>query len=222
MNRHSSIWRSFAARAFAVGLGACGLVSNALAGCGLSSWVNEPTTLQDMTPAGGLMPAFFRPGGGGFVRVSDDDQRNTSIVGMWRITLVSDGTAYPAHIPFGAVVDFGTQQWHSDGTEFLISGGKAPSTGDVCMGVWEQTGHRTYKLKHIGLAYASSDTPAAQGGPVVPAAFVGPGLIRQVVTVSASGKTFEGTFTIDQYAKDEVTLLQHIAGKVVGTRVTVD
>jgi hypothetical protein len=222
MNRHSSFRRSIAARAIAFGLGAFGLVSNALADCGLSGWFNEPTTLQDMTPAGGLMPAFFRPGAGRFVRVSDDDQRNASIVGMWRITLVSDGTAYPAYIPFGAVVDFGTQQWHSDGTEFLISGGRAPSTGDVCMGVWEQTGHRTYKLKHIALAYASSDTPAAQGGPVVPAAYVGPGIIREVVTVSASGKTFEGTFTIDQYAKDEVTLLQHIAGKVVGTRVTVD
>jgi hypothetical protein len=33
---------------------------------------------------------------------------------------------------------------------------------------------------------------------------------------------FEGTFTLDQYAKDETTLLQHIAGKVVGKRVTVD
>jgi hypothetical protein len=222
MNGNFSLLRSIGTWALALGLGAIGLPSNALASCGWSDSFGDSPALRDMTRPGGLIPAFYQSGAGGFVRVSDDDQRNSSIVGMWRITLVSDGTAYPAHIPFGAVVDFGTQQWHSDGTEFLISGGRAPSTGDVCMGVWEQAGHRTYRLKHIALAYASSDTPPSQGGPVVPAAYVGPGIIREVVTVSASGKTFEGTFTIDQYAKDEVTLLQHIAGKVVGIRVTVD
>jgi hypothetical protein len=172
--------------------------------------------------AGGFMSAVYRPGAEGFIKVFDEDRHEASVVGMWRVKFVSDGTAYPAYIPPGAVVDFGTQQWHSDGTEFLISGGRAPSTGDVCMGVWEQIGNRTYKLKHIALAYASSDTPPSQHGPVVPAAYVGPGIIRQTVTVSPSGKTFEGTFTIDQYAQDEVTLLQHIAGKIVGTRFTLD
>ncbi len=170
----------------------------------------------------GFMSAVYRPGDGGFVQVSDDEWHHASVVGMWRVTLISDGTAYPGIIPAGVVADFGTQQWHSDGTEFLISGGRAPSTGDVCMGVWEQIGNRTYKLKHIALAYASSDTPPSQHGPVVPAAYVGPGIIREVVTVSPSGKTFEGTFTIDQYARDEVTLLQHVAGRITGTRFTVD
>lgn len=212
----------FEAHAIALGLGVFGLVSNALAGCGLPAQFGEPPGLQDTNPAAGQMPALYRPGTSGFVRVFDDGDRNAGIVGMWRVTLVSDGTAYPGPVPYGAVVDFGTQQWHSDGTELLVSGGRAPSTGDVCMGVWEPAGHRTYKLKHIALAYASSDTPAALGGPVVPAAYVGPTIIREHVTLGASGKAFEGTFTIDAYAKDEVTLLEHIAGKVVGTRVTLD
>jgi predicted small lipoprotein YifL len=221
MNGISLSRQALARCAVALGLGAAG-VGHAIAGCGLSGPLAIPPANWSMSQAGGLLGAVYRPGAERFLPVADDDQRNSSIVGMWRITLVSDGTAYPAYIPPGAVVDFGTQQWHSDGTEFLISGGRAPSTGDVCMGVWESVGHRTYKLKHIALAYASSDTPASQGGPVVPAAYVGPGIIRQLVTVSASGKTFEGTFTIDQYAQDEVTLLQHVAGKIVGTRVTVD
>jgi hypothetical protein len=38
------------------------------------------------------------------------------------------------------------------------------------------------------------EAPLSQGGPVVPAAYVGPAIIREVVTVSSSGKTFEGTF----------------------------
>jgi hypothetical protein len=52
--------------------------------------------------------------------------------------------------------------------------------------------------------------------------YVGPTIIREHVTVSASGKAFEGTFTIAAYAKDEVTLLEHIAGNIVGARVTLD
>jgi hypothetical protein len=120
------------------------------------------------------------------------------------------------------VVDFGTVQWHSDGTEITFSGGRPPSSGDVCMGVWKKTGRNTYKLNHIALAWISADTPPQLGGPVSPAVFVGPATIRQVVTLDRSGNSFEGSLTIDQYAQDETTLLQHIGGKVVATRVTVD
>jgi hypothetical protein len=196
--------------------------SQAMAGCSWLDRTGSPTPASQEYSPPRFIPAVYRPGAEGFVRVSDDHQHGAGIVGLWRVTFVSDGTAYPHPVPFGAVVDFGTQQWHSDGTELLVSGGRAPSTGDVCMGVWEHVSGRTYKLKHIALAYASSDTPASQGGPVAPAAYVGPGIIRETVTLSASGSTFEGTFTIDQYARDEVTLLQHIAGKIVGMRFTVD
>ena len=144
------------------------------------------------------------------------------IVGLWKFSYTSDGSAYPAVVPNGAPVDFGTVQWHSDGTEFTISGGRAPSTGDVCMGVWEKTGASSYKLKHIALAWASGDTPANMGGPVTPAVFVGPAIIRQNVTLDKSGNSYAGTFSIDQYATDGVTLLQHVAGKVTATRFTVD
>ena len=201
------------------------MAGQAVAGCSQFAPAGPPAPTEDMQvrPGGaGFMSAVYRPGAEAFIKVFDEDRHDASVVGMWRVKFVSDGTAYPAYIPLGVVVDFGTQQWHSDGTEFLISGGRAPSTGDVCMGVWEQIGHRTFKLKHIALAYASSDTPPSQHGPVVPAAYVGPAMIRQTVTVSASGKTFEGTFTIDQYAQDEVTLLQHVAGKIVGTRFSLD
>jgi len=208
----------------AFGLGLAGLAStgHAIAGCsGPMAPPSEPA-LREAPMQQGFQNAVYRPGQGRMVRVSDDrDGVDRSIVGTWRIKLVSDGTAYPVPIPFGATVDFGTQQWHSDGTEFLISGGRAPSTGDVCMGAWEKTGPRTYKLKHIGLSYASSDT-LPPVGPVAPAAFVGPAIIRQTVVLSHSGNSFEGRFTIDQYAADEVTLLEHVAGTVTGTRFTVD
>ena len=220
MNATSSLHGTVGKWALALGLGSFGLASQAIAGCSMPGSLHGLAAQPDIEVSSAMMPALYRPGSETMLRVSTDSE--ASIVGMWRVTLISDGTAYPGVIPYGAQVDFGTQQWHSDGTEFLISGGRAPSTGDVCMGVWESLGNRTYKLKHIALAYASSDTPASQGGPVVPSAYVGPAFIREVVTVSPSGKSFTGTFTTDQYATDETTLLQHIAGKIVGTRVTVD
>ena len=140
------------------------------------------------------------------------------IVGTWRFTWTSDGTAYPQSIPFGAQVDFGTHQWHSDKTEIFTSGGRAPSSGDVCMGVWKQTGRFTYKLKHIALAWLSSDsTPSS-----TPATYLGPAIITESVTLSRTGDSYEGTFMLDQYAKDEITVIEHISGKVEATRFTVD
>jgi hypothetical protein len=143
------------------------------------------------------------------------------VVGTWRITMVSDGSAQPAPIPAGAVVDFGTVQLHSDGTELMISGGRAPSTGDACMGAWEQTGARTYEVKHIALAWISSDTPPPVG-PASPAMFLGPAIFHESITLDHARNSFTGTFTLDQYGSDETTLLEHIGGTMTGTRFAVD
>ena len=65
------------------------------------------------------------------------------MVGMWAIKFVSQG----------ARTDFGYTVWHSDGTEFLNSGGRAPATQNYCAGVWKQTGWYSHKLKHYALGY---------------------------------------------------------------------
>jgi len=147
--------------------------------------------------------------------------RHESIVGLWKVSFISDGSAYPAPIPAGAETDFGTVQWHSDGTEFMISGGRAPSTGDVCMGVWKPTGPHTVKLDHLALAWVSQDTPPP-AGPVTPAAFLGPAVFHETITLGADGNSYTGPFTIDQYAADGTTLIEHIGGTVTGTRITAD
>lgn len=146
---------------------------------------------------------------------------SADIVGLWKFTFTSDGTAYPGPIPLGAPVDFGTTMWTSDGTEIMVSGARAPSTGDVCMGAWKRTGRYTYQLKHIALAWASSDS-APPTGPVSPAVYLGPAIVRETITLNRAGNAFVGTFTIDQYAADETTLLEHVAGSVAGARVTAD
>ncbi|MEJ8816034.1 hypothetical protein WKW77_33595 [Variovorax ureilyticus] len=203
MNERAALRRALGGYLIVLGLGVAGATATgrAAAGCG-------------MFPGHGAAPESWMQQ----EKNQTHPSKRTSIVGMWKVNLVSDGTAYPMPIPAGVPLDFGTAQWHSDGTEFLISGGRAPSTGDVCMGVWEQTGSATYKLKHLALAYASSDS----NPPVVPAAFAGPGVLRETVTLSPSGESYEGTFTIDQYATDGVTLIEHIGGTVTGIRFTAD
>jgi len=227
MKTSSPVTRAVRKTVFAASVGISSLfwAVQASAGCSnlgvmpSNGWRDLATETSGDFSGATLSAALYRPGSERLIAVSDNEDRHGGgIVGMWRFNFVSDGNAYPIPIPYGAPVDFGTQQWHSDGTEFIISGGRAPSSGDVCMGVWEQTGPRTYRMKHVALAYLSSDsTPAAS-----PATFLGPAIMHEKVVLSASGKTFEGTFTIDQYAKDETTLIEHISGKVTATRFTLD
>jgi hypothetical protein len=90
------------------------------------------------------------------------------------------------------------------------------------MGVWEQIGPFTYKLKHIALAWVSEDTPPSMGGPgPTPAQFLGPAVIQETVTLNKSRNTYQGHFTVDQYDSKQ-TLLVHISGTITGTRVTVN
>ncbi len=175
--------------------------SQAMAGCGMPGGTGHSPPNWHVVPGG--LP------------------HQDSIVGLWKVSFTSDGSAYPGPIPPGIEIDFGTVQWHSDGTEFMISGGRAPSTGDVCMGVWERTGPRTVKLNHLALAWGSQDTPPPVG-PVTPAAFLGPAVFQETVTLSQDGNSYTGAFTIDQYAADGTTLIEHIGGTVSGTRMTVD
>ncbi len=227
MNPTSTRVRALRKAVLATSVGIAGLFCalQASAGCGnvgvmpSQGWRDLPTGRFDDFSAATLSAAVYRPGSERLIRVSDNDDRHSAgIVGTWRFNFVSDGNAYPIPIPYGAPVDFGTQQWHSDGTELIVSGGRAPSSGDVCMGVWEQTGPRTFRMKHLGLSYLSSDTtPAAS-----PATFVGPAVMHEEVVLSPSGKSFKGTFTIDQYAKDETTLIEHVSGKVTASRFTLD
>jgi hypothetical protein len=44
----------------------------------------------------------------------------------------------------GAVVNLGFNTWHSDGTEWSLDGSFPQTAGNVCPGVWERVGHRTY------------------------------------------------------------------------------
>lgn len=124
-----------------------------------------------------------------------------SIVGMWSFRFLSHG----------ALIDFGYVQWHSDGTEIMNSGGRAPATENFCLGVWERTGPFTYKLNHMALSYDQSS--GKLNGKV---------RIQEEVVLDPRGENYSGPFTLDVYDPSTGAALQHVSGRVVAKRVTVN
>jgi hypothetical protein len=145
-----------------------------------------------------LMQAAYRPAR--LVLASDNAPSGASIVGLWKVTFTSNGT----------MVDWGYAQWHSDGTEIMNSGGRAPATQNFCLGVWEKTGNFSYKLNHVALSYDA--TSGALNGTVS---------IREQVTVDHTGNNYQGTFTIDVFDPNQ-NPVAHLAGEITGERITAD
>lgn len=126
-----------------------------------------------------------------------------SIVGFWKVKLVSKGSS---GIPDGTVIDNGFSQWHGDGTE-ITNSTRPPATQSFCLGVWAKAGQSRYDLNHFAISWKPDGT------------LLGPANLREHVTLSADGNSFEGSFTIDQY-DEQGKLQQHIAGTIEGKRVT--
>ncbi|HZC37972.1 MAG TPA: hypothetical protein VE221_04780 [Sphingomicrobium sp.] len=165
----------------ALGFGALAYASSAAA-CGDAA-MQHAASWQGGQSMGGLLHQADFPG--------------QPIVGMWSFRQTAGGQ----------LVDFGYQQWHSDGTEVMNSGGRAPATQNFCMGVWKQTGGRSYHLTHYALSYDNSGVLNAKV------------IIKEDVTVNPASTTYTGPFTIDVYAPNSNALLQHVAGQVTGQRV---
>jgi len=127
-----------------------------------------------------------------------NEEREPSIVGLWKVDILADGQ----------VIDQGFDAWHGDGTETL-NDAVPPTTGNVCLGVWERTGRRTYKLKHLSWNY---DANGAAIGFIV---------IREQVKLDRSGHAYDGTYTYAVYDLTE-TLQFESSGELHATRIIVD
>jgi hypothetical protein len=168
-----------------------------LAGTKLGSTNFQPLSWQ--APA--------KSGPGSLLLASDDRADGEGIVGFWKVSFVAEGNN-PGP-PDGTPIDFGFQQWHSDGTEILNSGMRAPATGNFCLGVWKKVGRSKYKLNHFAI---SSD---------INGNLVGPANIREEVVLDHDGDSYSGTFTIEQF-DTHGNSLGGVKGRVTGTRITVD
>jgi hypothetical protein len=161
----------------------------------------------DVAPSVRALSAAYHPGEASGISVLKVDDRNDdgdkSIVGLWEFRLD------------GAPPDFGTQAWHSDGTEVMFSAGRNPAIGAVCQGVWRQIGPRTYSLNHIAMGWDLGSF----------------GLrihIHAVVTVDRAGDMYAGTYTAAAYAVtpenpfDESNQIGGGTGAITGRRVRPD
>jgi hypothetical protein len=207
---------------------ATGLSQLASAGCLDVQGVKVPTSeLRNSTSPFGsarFMKADFR-------QVSDEEFApsffHAAIVGLWAFKYTSVGNMAIYMIPDGATVDNGTTGWFADGNEITFSGMRNPIVGATCIGVWKQTGERTYVLNHIGLSWnplASSIAPAGPGNPGGgPGAPGGPAFIKQSVTLSKDGQSYTGHFAITQLMPDGKTPVapEPIRGTITATRITV-
>ena len=106
-----------------------------------------------------------------------------TIVGLWHVVYTQDDGS-----PFNQTF----KMWHSDGIEFE-NAVLPPVGGDICYGVWKQTGSRSVKLHHIGLFWGPD--PTTPGNFVV----VGTFTVDEKDTVSEDGKSYTGHFVFSQF-----------------------
>ena len=165
----------------------------AFAGIGALAWASSASACGD-----GLVvhQAAYQGSGlsGLFHQASDTSPGDQRIVGMWSFTMTASGYS-----------DFGYQQWHSDGTEFMNSGGRPPAIQNYCMGVWHQTGPSRFHLNHFALSYDPSGTLNAKIN------------IKEDVTLDKNAANYSGNFEIDVYPVGGP--MQKITGQVSAQRV---
>jgi hypothetical protein len=123
------------------------------------------------------------------------------LAGFWKFTFTDT---------VGNVVDFGYVGMHEGGTETLNSYGRAPGSGDVCMGVWKRQGPRQYKVSHYAPLFDPDNVT-----------FVGTVNLIEELALAADGQSFSGTLTTTGYDASGNILFQ-AAGLAAATRVTVN
>jgi hypothetical protein len=127
---------------------------------------------------------------------------NPTIIGLWHVIYTGADQSI-----FNDTFD----TWHSDGTEFE-SAYLAPAGGNVCVGVWRQTGIRSVKLHHVGWLFLGTPTATATN------TFT----LDQEVTLAPDGKSYSGNFTFKVWNLDGSPTPIEVTGTMAATRITVD
>jgi len=145
-----------------------------------------------------------------------DDDNDPSIVGLWHTnyTATFDDNfppGAPAKAPFPFAQSY--KMWHADGTEF-DNVFMPPAGGNICYGVWKDTGHGSVKVHHVGVQYDSSGN--------VSNIFT----IDETDTVAPDGKTYKGMYDFKLFGPDNVfgvgAPIAEVKGTTAATRITVD
>jgi hypothetical protein len=141
-----------------------------------------------------------------------------TIVGLWHVIYTATyddnfppGGPYPP-TPFQFLESFKT--WHEDGTEFE-NAFLPPSGGNICFGVWKESGEHSVKLHHIGLMFNADGSPSS--------IFT----VDETDTVEPDGKTYKGTFDFKLWPPNYAVVgkglpISEVKGTTAATRITVD
>jgi hypothetical protein len=170
-------------------------VPGAAAACGSSVQRLPPSVSSALQ-----LPPLQEPASDGIAAEESERGEGPSMTGLWKTVFVAGG----------AVVNLGFNTWHSDGTEWALDGGFPPAAGNVCPGVWERIGHRSYRTVHPAFNYDASNTHVAS-------IFIE----RLNVTISRDGNSYQGDFTWDSYDFQGNLLPGSVVGRITGTRIQV-
>lgn len=121
-----------------------------------------------------------------------------SIVGFWQVSLIVGGN----------VVLHTMKSWHSDGTEY-DNADLPPTAGNVCQGVWRNTGRRSVHNVHLGWTFDASANPNGSFVEI------------EDDKVAKDGNSYGGPFDQKFYDSDG-NLVNEISGTISATRVTAD
>jgi len=105
---------------------------------------------------------------------AESDNSKLEITGLWELTQTVDGQLF----------DHALQQLFADGNEVQNSAVVPPAAGNICFGVWERTGNRTFRMKHYGWNFD------AQGN------FTSTFYLEATMTMT-DGDNYTGTFVTD-------------------------
>ena len=133
-----------------------------------------------------------------------DDISAGSLVGLWNAEfLLGEGPD---------LFDQSFQQFHSDGTEMMLSRGLPPSLGNVCVGIWKQTGPRSYKLRHMAWNWDAAGQ------------FISIFVMEVTISFDRHADAYTGTWKSDNLSPSTGQPIagEHFEGIVRGTRITVD
>ena len=135
--------------------------------------------------------------------LDDNSSGEASIVGMWH-TLFLLGAGPDKY-------DESFQQFHSDGTEMMLSNGLPPMLGNVCVGVWKQTGARSAKLRHTAWNWNADGS------------FAGTFVMLVTLRIDRQGNGLSGTWVADSLDPSGAVIPElHAEGSVRSARITVD
>ena len=137
----------------------------------------------------------------------DNDDQDSSIVGLWHINF----NIMPPGAPGPITIQEAFQIWNTGGTE-VHNPNVDPRTGPVCLGAWRED-RGTYRLTHRVWSYSPDGV------------WLGTINLAEAVRVTNRGRNQTGMFSLDFFDPSgnplEVTGVHpaHIEGLVVGERV---